>query len=363
MSDQEIDRLIRTFRNAFETSADRAVRTIDLAGLVATKNQPLKAFELCREVLAASPGEPEIETRARRLLSSLVAGYHARIMNDPRRCAAWDRALRRAVRPGAPVLEIGTGAGLLAMMAARAGAGKVTACERNPVMAAIARDIVALNGFGDHIDVIAKNSRDLALGVDLDRPAELLFCDIFANDMLSWEPLRALADARQLLVPGAPVIPAFGAILLALGDWRDYERYCRIAHPSGFDMSPFNTFIPPAFGVELNDPGLTLLSHEVEAFRFNFAAPSHPAVARKEFVLEPHVAATARGIVQWTRIELDAETVLEARPMPGTAFYQSPLFYPFPQPIALQPGERVRVTAAHDGKRLVIWPIGQENPR
>ena len=48
-----------------------------------------------------------------------------------RAITAYDAALRRAIRPGCRVLEIGTGSGLLAMMAARAGAAQVVTCERN----------------------------------------------------------------------------------------------------------------------------------------------------------------------------------------------------------------------------------------
>jgi len=293
----------------------------------------------------------------RRLLSALVEGYHTQVMNDARRSAAWERALSRAIHPGAAVLEIGTGAGLLALMAARAGAGKVTTCERDPVMAAIAREVIALNGYSDRIDVVSKGSHDLVVGVDLDRPAELLFCDIFANDMLGWEPLRMLADARRLLVPGAPVVPAGGAICLALADWQGYERFCRLERPAGFDLSPYEPLIAPAVGVEIGDPDLALLSREVDAFRFDFAAASHPSSERIEVVLEATGACTARGIVEWTRLELDADPVLEARPAPGTAFYQSPLFYPLPEPIALRRGGKLHARVAHDGKRLIMWPI------
>src|SRR5438876_12425463 len=88
VSNQEIERLIKTFKQGIGTRPDRAERLIDLAGLVATKKYRLEAFELCREALAAGPGGPEMDMRARRFLSALVEGYHTQVMNDGRRCAA-----------------------------------------------------------------------------------------------------------------------------------------------------------------------------------------------------------------------------------------------------------------------------------
>jgi type II protein arginine methyltransferase len=50
-------------------------------------------------------------------LTNAVPTWHFSMMNDAPRNAAYDEAIRRVV-PGRSVLDIGTGAGLLAMMAA-----------------------------------------------------------------------------------------------------------------------------------------------------------------------------------------------------------------------------------------------------
>jgi hypothetical protein len=71
-------------------------------------------------------------------LSTGVPAYHWRMLRDEPRNAIYARAIARHVRAGMTVLEIGTGAGLLALMAARAGARVVT-CESNPMIAAAAR--------------------------------------------------------------------------------------------------------------------------------------------------------------------------------------------------------------------------------
>lgn len=73
---------------------------------------------------------------------------------DLDRTAAFQRAIEQAVRPGDRVLELGTGTGILSLMAARAGARSVDAYELSGPTAAMARRNVAVNGYDDVIRVI-----------------------------------------------------------------------------------------------------------------------------------------------------------------------------------------------------------------
>jgi ribosomal protein L11 methyltransferase len=56
------------------------------------------------------------------------------------------RALEETVRPGAAVLDLGTGSGILALAAARLGATSVLALDTDPQAVRAARDNVRLNG-------------------------------------------------------------------------------------------------------------------------------------------------------------------------------------------------------------------------
>ena len=87
----------------------------------------------------------------------VVPGWHFAMMDDRKRNDAYEAAIRRAV-PGKRVLDIGTGAGLLALMAARAGATKVTTCEAVSVIAERAKQIVVANGLTDRITVVPMKS-------------------------------------------------------------------------------------------------------------------------------------------------------------------------------------------------------------
>jgi ribosomal protein L11 methyltransferase len=67
-------------------------------------------------------------------------------------------ALEDFLKPGMSVLDVGTGSGILAQAARLLGAGKVTACDIDPIAVQIAR-----NGFIGSADAVAANSADLVV--------------------------------------------------------------------------------------------------------------------------------------------------------------------------------------------------------
>jgi type II protein arginine methyltransferase len=356
-----IDALIATFEHALEGRPGYAVGLIGLAELVAGKHEPVKAYQLARKALEAAPDDAELVVRARQLLHGLAPGYHVPLMNNAARNAAWDAALRRAIGPQTRALEIGTGAGMLALMAARAGARKVTTCERSPLLALLAAEIAERNGYADRIEVIAKPSDRLEMGVDLDAPADLLFCDIFGDNLFDFGPLAAVADARRRLCrPDARVVPAACSVRVALADFERYGVVGRIETAAGFDLTPFANFAPARLPTAVGEPGLTLLSAPEDLFGFDLAAPDLPQSGRREVTLVASADAVATGVVHWLRLQLDEETVLEARPAPGAASYARPRFWPFASPKAVRRGEPFRVAAAHTATSLSIWPAGAD---
>jgi ribosomal protein L11 methyltransferase len=67
-------------------------------------------------------------------------------------------ALEEFVKPGASVLDVGTGSGILAQAATLLGAGKVFACDTDPVALEIAK-----SGFVGSVDAVASTSLDLVV--------------------------------------------------------------------------------------------------------------------------------------------------------------------------------------------------------
>ena len=128
---------------------------------------------------------------------------HRVLLEDEERVGALAAAIRAAVRPGDVVLEVGTGTGVLAVLAARAGARRVYAVERTglaKVAAAVARE----NEVGTKVRVIEGG----ALAIRLPERADLLITETLGHLGLEVGLAAIVRDARRRhLKPGARVLP------------------------------------------------------------------------------------------------------------------------------------------------------------
>jgi len=128
---------------------------------------------------------------------------HARMLHDERRTSDYIAAVREAMRPDDVVVDIGTGSGVLAIAAARAGAGHVYAVEASDI-ADVAERVFAANGVEDRVTLIRGWSRD----IELPERADLLVAEVIGNEPFEEEILETTLDARRrLLKPGARLIP------------------------------------------------------------------------------------------------------------------------------------------------------------
>ncbi len=166
------------------------------------------AIKTFRRALEIDPCRIEARDSLDLVCHRIAPPWHFPMMADAARNRAYEAAISR-VASGRRVLDIGTGAGLLAMMAARAGALDVATCEKEPAVASAAREVIERNGLSNHIRLHAKHSSQLQVGTDLDARADILVTETFASDLLSEAALPAIEHARRhLLTPDAIVIPS-----------------------------------------------------------------------------------------------------------------------------------------------------------
>jgi len=329
-----------------------------LARLVQENGEPERALDLCLRALSASPDDPELAALVTSIVSTTVPSWHFSLVRDAPRNHAYAAALRRAIRPGCRVLEIGTGTGLLAMMAARAGAGAVVTCEANPIVARLAQEIVAVNGYADRVSAIARPSTALDAARDLGGRADVLVSEIFSNDAVGEGALPAIEDAwRRLLSADASVIPARVRIVVALADDR-LRDHRRMGVVDGFDLSYFDRAAKPSYQIGADAPRLTLRSEAATIFAFDFQR-DRVFPSRHTSVALTATSAPINGIAQWIALDLDGVDTYEARPGVNARSCWATMFHPIDPLAAIDTGRTVTIHGRHDRQSLLLWTAAQ----
>ena len=329
----------------------------------------LSAYPRAVRACELAPENAEYAYQRRLAAGKAVPDWHFNMLNDTDREVAFATAIANQVKPEHLVLDIGSGTGLLAMLAARGvgaagGARRVVTCEANPVIAKAAAEVVASNGFAQRVSVISKASSDLQVGVDLPERADVLICEVFSVQVISEGVLPTVEDAKaRLLKPDALIIPARATACGALVAGDSLARQVRVGWVQGLDLSSFNAFTPPLLYLA---PGQALewLSEAVELLSFDLAR-GHGFPAQKQ-VLEVPVSSSGlcQGVVQWLRLELAPGVHFDNRPNAESEAanrHWAPVFYPFARPVPLQAGQTVTLRASHNrvGMHVELVSLGK----
>ncbi len=313
-----------------------------------------EAVDAYRRALIADPANVQAAQNLRVAYSDAVPTWHFAMMNDVSRNQAYAEALAR-LAPGRHVLDIGTGAGLLAMMAARAGAARVTTCEMVPFIAERAREIIATNGYGDRVSLIAKRSNDIDPIADMGEPADVLVTETFSSGLLAEHALPTVEDARARLVkPGAPVIP-LGAVAKGylVGGLPLYESLF-VGAAAGFNLSAFNEFAPPRVGIHIDAIPHDVLSDDVELLGFDLRADAFPAGGH-EVIVTATRPGRAVAMAQWLQLDFGEGVSYSNRPR-GHHWSSgwTHILYRLPQPTQVNPGDRLHFLVTHDRANMEV---------
>src|SRR5579863_5247505 len=135
---------------------------------------------------------------------SLPLVIYGMMMSDRARNDALARGIQAVVRPGDVVVDVGSGAGFLSLLAARAGARRVYALESTK-WADVAPHLSEINCLSDVIRFAARGS---SFDWTPPEPADVIVCETLGYVALD-EGFRAImADARdRMLRPGGRLVP------------------------------------------------------------------------------------------------------------------------------------------------------------
>lgn len=154
---------------------------------------------------------------------------HLNMIGDTDRTDGYRLAITEAVRPGDVVLDIGTGTGILAFFALQAGARRVYAVERGPIVE-VAEKAARENGFSDRICFI----RGDFFRIEVPERVDVMITETvgaFGFDESIAELLYH--GRRRFLKEGGRIVPQALAVRAALVHLHE------AAHPFGFLLQPF----------------------------------------------------------------------------------------------------------------------------
>ena len=276
------------------------------------------------------------------------------MINDQVRMNAYAEALRRTITPDSVVLDVGSGTGIMALLAARFGAERVYAVESNPLVNLGAR-LAAENGLSDRIRFV----RGLSQQIELTRKVDVVVSDLRGALPLSSGHIEAIVDARnRLLRPGGTMIPLEDRVYIApieaaeahsgiLSPWLD--------EPHGFQMTA-------AEHAALN-AGLAMLKSYDQLL-----GPGQMIATLDYRVLEtlridsrvtlPIVrSGLVHGLSAWFDAELVRGVRFSTAPDKAKTVYGR-RFFPLTEPVAVHRGDEIRARIKADqvgGKTIWMW--------
>lgn len=340
------------FREALRIDPACAPAYASLAQALHDQQQSEAAMDVIREGLRHLPEDEDLNFALRLQLSSMVPAWHIPMINDDERNEAYDAALNRAIRPGDLVFEIGTGSGIVSMMAARAGAGHVITCEVLPTIAEAAKDIIKANGYADKITVITSKSTQLKIGEDLPQKADLFVSELINVGMLAPNMLPIIRHARENLVkPEGRVIPEAATVYGALIECDHLSRINPVKEIAGFDMSGMDRFRSPGYAVIdfATDPHRRL-SDRFVALDFDFRIDMKEMDSHR-IVVPVTEAGTCHGIAFWFDLHMFEGIVYRSDSHTRTNHWKQAAHF-FPEPITVEPGDRLTLAVGYDNTRI-----------
>jgi protein arginine N-methyltransferase 1 len=265
--------------------------------------------------------------------------HYAQMISSRKRMESFTEALRRNVKAGTVVCDLGTGLGLFAILAAQMGARRVYAIEPNDVIETAA-EVARASGCADRIEFIQGFSTD----VSLPEPVDLIVSDLRATLPFHGGHIPALVDARErFLKPGGCLIPDSDSLWLSVVRCR--KLYRRLFEPwvevPGVNLAVVRDRL-------LLQPGRCratvdqLLPERVNWGTLDYrtiTSPDHTGTAAWR-IEEP---ATGFGLCLWFDSDLAPGVALSNAPDVPPLPYGH-LFLPWTEPLDLEPGQWITVS-------------------
>jgi 2-polyprenyl-3-methyl-5-hydroxy-6-metoxy-1,4-benzoquinol methylase len=356
---EELPEEVRIFVEKLRSLPDFPLNLAKLASALHQRSHTKDAIarDLALRAWTLAQNDPKVRFATDWAVRKSVPRWHFSIVRDHVRNTLYKKAIEYYVTPDKTVLEIGTGTGILSMLAARAGAKHVYTCEMEPLIAEAAKENIEKNGFSHKITIIAKKSTDLVMGRDLPEEVDVLVSEIVDDGLLRENVLPVMEDARRRLIkPDATVLPSRVAIRGTLVGGPEWTGLYCTSEVLGFDLSAFNRFQPAVQTMRIDGRSIdNALSPVVELFRFDFEGLCIFPEERKILSMPVIKDGTADAFLSW--IWLDFGDSIEFENKPPIVSSWNPQLHFFTHSIPVHAGDVLRLAAEHDRRAAIVYPV------
>jgi SAM-dependent methyltransferase len=265
---------------------------------------------------------------------------HKTMLIDVVRTEAYERALRRVVKPGLTVLDFGCGTGVLSIFASRSGAKKVFAVDRSAFIK-VAYAIAEVNGI-DNISFFHDDHKSL----ELDERVDLIVSECMGHFMFFETMLGPLLQVRdRFLAPGGIMVPEQVTLYAGLvcDESLFEDRSFFRQNPYGIDFSPIAEAPLYQTSLEFMRPE-QILDTIVKLGTLDLGTLKSPPLELTGTAV-PREAATAYGLAGWFNAKLTDGIELGTGPNDSPTHWNQ-IFFPFAEPFAVSPDRELTVSVA-----------------
>jgi protein arginine N-methyltransferase 1 len=265
---------------------------------------------------------------------------YARMAADARRLRAYAEALRSAVRPGAVVVDVGAGTGVLTLLACRFGARRVFAIEPNESIV-MAANLAAENGFSERIEFLQVDARS----VNLPERADVVVSDLRGALPAYGDHFDVIRHAREhFLAPGGVLIPESDRLMMAVAECDDlYEHALGPATgPEGLTFGAVRQHLANCITTDRTRPlgAKNLLTTPTPWAELDYRRILPAPIEGAARCLVERFG-TGHGIALWFEATLADGVRYSSAPAHDAVYSRA--FLPWPRPIPLESGDSVSV--------------------
>ena len=242
---------------------------------------------------------------------------------DEERVELFRRAIEAAVRPGAVVVDAGSGTGLLGLLAAKAGAAKVYCLEISEEYVTVIRRNAERNGLDHIVEAIHAD----ATTCDLPGKVDVIVSEVISAGFFYEPQLQILNNLRRFLKPGGQVVPLGMENTVELISAQDTLYDLRFDYDTRYRALP-------------DDLALTTAETYLAT---NFRTRTNPHI-KASAVLTGTVDGLANAVRIGYRIEFTDGVWAEK----ATEFLMNPQIIFLPEPVRVVPGQAYKVALAYD---------------